>query len=108
MKIVLFNFCIAHILSIVLNLMGSMQFDGAGSWYVQKNINENSDWVVKYIWGYYWGSTIMLTVGFGDISAENHIEALILVFIETFACMIMAYNISEVSKILQNISEMDQ
>jgi hypothetical protein len=50
----------------------------------------------------------MLTVGFGDISAQNHIEALILVFIETFACMIMAYNISEVSKILQHISEMDQ
>ena len=67
-----------------------------------------SDWFVKYIWGYYWGTTIMLTVGFGDISAQTHIEALILVFIETFACMIMAYNISEVSKILQHITEMDQ
>lgn len=73
MKILLFNFCIAHILSIVLNLMGSTEIEGQKSWYVQKNIQPHDDWVVKYIWGYYWGTTIMLTVGFGDISAQNHI-----------------------------------
>lgn len=50
----------------------------------------------------------MLSVGFGDISAQNHVEAILLIFIETISCMIMAYNISEVSKILQSISEMDQ
>ncbi len=31
----------------------------------------DNPWTDKYIWGYYWGTTIMLTVGFGDISATN-------------------------------------
>ncbi len=49
----------------------------------------------------------MLTVGFGDISAMNYIEAFLLIFIETFACIILTYNISEVSKILSNMGELD-
>ena len=73
MKIILFNFCIAHILSIVLNMMGSIDVEGSKSWYAQKKIAQDEDWFIRYIWGYYWGTNIMLTVGFGDIAAENHI-----------------------------------
>ncbi len=42
----------------------------------------------------------MLTVGFGDISANNYIEAMILVFIETFSCITLAYNISNVGALI--------
>jgi hypothetical protein len=46
-------------------------------------INKNENWLIKfqknnapwhqqYIWGYYWGTTIMLTVGFGDITPANY------------------------------------
>lgn len=40
-------------------------------WYDKIGI-KNDPWIYKYIWGYYWGTNIMLTVGFGDISASNH------------------------------------
>ena len=50
------------------------------SWYSKLNI-QSSEWIVKYIWGYYWGTNIMLTVGFGDLSANNHYEAIILILI---------------------------
>lgn len=40
------------------------------SWYDKHEIR-NNPWIDKYIWGYYWGTTIMLTVGFGDICASN-------------------------------------
>jgi hypothetical protein len=40
------------------------------NWYDKIGI-ANDTWISKYIWGYYWGTTIMLTVGFGDISAAN-------------------------------------
>jgi hypothetical protein len=36
-----------------------------------KNI-ENAPWYEQYSWAYYWGTTIMLTVGFGDIAAANY------------------------------------
>ena len=50
----------------------------------------------------------MLTVGFGDLSAANHKEALCLIFIETFSCIIMAYNINRVGSIISNIRLEDQ
>jgi len=33
---------------------------------------DHAPWFQQYVWGYYWGTTIMLTVGFGDISAANY------------------------------------
>ena len=40
------------------------------NWYFKANI-QNSPWFSKYIWGYYWGTNIMLTVGCGDLAASN-------------------------------------
>lgn len=45
----------------------------------------------------------MLTVGFGDLSATNHIEAAIIIFIETFSCITLAYNISNVGTLISEI-----
>lgn len=33
---------------------------------------ENCHWSEQYVWGYYWGTTVMLTVGFGDITPANY------------------------------------
>lgn len=68
-KVFLLNFSIGHVLSIFLNLMAGLSPDGQ-NWYQKVNIVEEP-WFSKYIWGYYWGTNIMLTVGFGDISATN-------------------------------------
>lgn len=77
-KVLITNFAIGHILSICLNLMAGM--DRNINWTTKLGI-DNSDWHIKYIWGYYWGTNIMLTVGFGDIVATNEYEAIVLVFI---------------------------
>jgi hypothetical protein len=45
----------------------------------------------------------MLTVGFGDIVATNALEASFLIFIETFSCIMMAYNVNCVGAIISNI-----
>jgi hypothetical protein len=41
------------------------------SWHTVKGI-QNSMWFEKYTWAYYWGTTIMLTIGFGDIVATTY------------------------------------
>lgn len=56
------------------------RIDASQNWQVKLGI-ENAQWYIKYVWGYYWGTNIMLTVGFGDLAATNHYEAIILVFI---------------------------
>lgn len=45
----------------------------------------------------------MLTVGFGDIVASNSSEAACLIFIETFSCIVMAYNVNCMGAIITSI-----
>jgi hypothetical protein len=69
-KVVLFNFCFAHILAIILTAMANINYSNT-SWHTVKGI-QNSMWFEKYTWAYYWGTTIMLTIGFGDIVATTY------------------------------------
>jgi hypothetical protein len=101
-KIIVTNFAIGHVLSILLNLMAGLS--PRQSWWMKIDIVSHP-WLNKYIWGYYWGTNIMLTVGFGDLSANNVNEALILVFIETFSCITLAYNISSVGSLIGEIRQ---
>jgi hypothetical protein len=68
-KVFLFNFCFAHILAILLNAIANI--NPQYNWQTVKQI-DNAWWVEKYVWAYYWGANIMLTVGFGDIVASTY------------------------------------
>lgn len=69
MKVILFNFVIGHCLAIILIAMAGL--DEENNWIGEKGLN-NALWYHQYIWGYYWAVTIMLTVGFGDITPTTH------------------------------------
>jgi hypothetical protein len=78
MMVFITNFLFAHILSVLLNAMAYL--DSNSNWWTSHNLDDQL-WYVRYIYGYYWGTNIMLTVGFGDYCATNWAEALALVFI---------------------------
>lgn len=103
-KVVLFNFCFAHLLAIFLTAMANI--DQEHNWYQTVSIT-NGSWYEKYIWSYYWGVNIMLTVGFGDLHATNYKEALCLIFIEIVSVMCLAYNINCVGTLISNIRAQD-
>lgn len=67
----------------------------------------NAPWYEQYIWSYYWGTTIMLTIGFGDIVPVCYKEALCMIFIETISCIVLAYNINCVGSLISNIRSQD-
>ena len=46
----------------------------------------------------------MLTVGFGDITPTNTYEALVIIFIMTTSCIVLAYNVNRVGSIIARIS----
>jgi len=50
------------------------------NWMTSKNII-TSFWYVKYIQSFYWAVTIMMTIGFGDITPVNRYEMIVLSFL---------------------------
>ena len=103
-KVFLFNFFYAHFLALVLSLIS--QINVKQSWIMQKNLLD-APWYQIYIWAYYWAVNMMLTVGFGDIVASNHIEALCLIFVQTLSCIVLAYNINCVGSLISGIRQQD-
>ena len=100
-KLLLINFLLAYILTIVLLLM--VQFDPRRNWLVEKNLVDLR-WGEKFIWAYYWATTIVLSVGFGGVSPATTDEALCIIFIETLGCIWLTYNINHVGNIIRDIA----
>ncbi|EAR82176.2 cation channel family protein (macronuclear) [Tetrahymena thermophila SB210] len=88
-------------------------------WYfvgVQEANNNQTNWLEKigiqsnsiyqqYIYAIYWSITTMTTVGYGDISAANSVEALyISITMILFSC-VFAYSINNIGFILQEIEK---
>lgn len=68
-KILAKNLLFAHSVAIVMILMSLMNENS--NWEQIKGIS-NSIWYEKYCWAYYWATTTMLSVGFGDIVPANY------------------------------------
>ena len=100
-KLLLTNFLLAYILTIILLLMG--RFDPKRNWLVDKNL-AHLEWGEKIIWAYYWATTIVLSVGFGGVSPATTDEALCIIFIETLGCIWLTYNINHVGNIIKDIA----
>lgn len=103
-KVFLSNFFFAHFLAIILILMAQ---HSSHSW-LHHNHLYDKPWSEQYIWSYYWATTIMLTVGFGDLTPINTTEVIVVIFIETFSCIFLAYNINNVGTIIRKITALEE
>ena len=77
------------------------------NWIIASGI-DSSDWWEIYVYSFYWATTIMMTVGFGDFLPANQDEVIITSFIEIFGCIILSYNISVIGSIISKIRESDE
>ena len=68
MKVCISNLIIAHIIATIILAMSYINLEQ--NWMTRASIDDQV-WWVKYFYAYYWGTTIMMTVGFGDILPGN-------------------------------------
>ena len=81
---VIFDIIFGHL--IAMALLAISNIDADSNWVIVKLVNNNFidaslPWYKLYIWSYYWACTIMMTVGFGDISPVDYREAIVIAFL---------------------------
>lgn len=74
-KIIIFNIIFGHFISTCL--LGIAKIESENNWIMIKLYNngllsDSQPWYEIYFWSYYWACTIMITVGFGDITPVNY------------------------------------
>jgi hypothetical protein len=74
-RVVIFDIIFGHIIATAL--LATAKINADNNWVLVKLINNNlldssQTWYVLYTWSYYWACTIMMTVGFGDISPVDY------------------------------------
>ena len=65
----------------------------------------NENWSVKYIYSLYFSSSTLLTVGYGDVTATNTAEILIILVTQLIGIATFAYAVNQIGVALSNMQE---
>ncbi|KAL4461553.1 hypothetical protein ABPG74_016177 [Tetrahymena malaccensis] len=102
----LFVIFVAHLVCLAWYSLGQYEIqNGYSQSWIQKYDLKELTYQQQYIYSMYWSVTTMTTVGYGDITASNDVEALfITISMIIFSC-VFAYSINNIGFILQEIEK---
>jgi hypothetical protein len=95
---------ISHILACLWNLSGLCgRLQGNSNWIDEKfgATQRQFFWNKHYLYSWYWSLTTMITVGYGDIYAQNDFEVLISAVSMLLGCGFFAYAINSIGYIVE-------
>ena len=101
-KVLSLNLVVCHLLACILVAVASIHPED--SW-MSTNMINLAPWHEQYIWSYYFGTTIILTIGFGDLHPGNYVEAFFIIIISFCACLFFGYNINYIGNLINLIKQ---
>ncbi|KAL4448740.1 hypothetical protein ABPG74_012829 [Tetrahymena malaccensis] len=98
---------ICHFFSLLWFALGQYEIQVLGksnTWIQYKSIQDAGIYT-QYIYSFYYITTTMITVGYGDITPQNEIEITFSVLIMYLTSVVYAYSLNCIGNILYNINE---
>ncbi|CAD8072161.1 unnamed protein product [Paramecium sonneborni] len=81
--------------------------DKETSWLLTNNLLQET-WIIKYFNTYYWSIITMTTIGYGDVTPQNLIERVYLIFVAIVSCCTFGYSINSIGQILGQLQSKNQ
>ncbi|EWS75470.1 cation channel family protein (macronuclear) [Tetrahymena thermophila SB210] len=95
---------LAHLFTCLWNYVGLLQMKQNEGWIVYYNFQTESV-TTRYIQIFYYAIVTMTTIGYGDFTAQTHLEKFLMIFVAFFSCGIFGYTINSIGNILYDIKQ---
>ncbi|KAL4473721.1 hypothetical protein ABPG74_022585 [Tetrahymena malaccensis] len=109
MKLVFLIAVVCHVFSLFWYGLAIMEINYGrnDTWLNAKHLVDESTWV-KYVYSFYFLSVTMITVGYGDITPQNYIEAIFTILIMFTTAIFWAFFLGKVGKIIDTLAKQDK